>query len=135
MRSYSIHKRTPAKLGHISFVDKAMSTAELAALLGVHPTTIRKIWIPEGCPHTRGQNGHIMLNGLEIITWLKARQAKRLRFGKMQPDQAFCFTCRQVVNAQFTHIATNKVGRPMRMGTCTNCHKPVSRYLKREAHS
>lgn len=100
--------------------------SELAREIGCHRSTIYDSYIPNGCPHRRDRNGHIWIVGTDFAAWARATIQKR-KF-HMEPGQAYCMHCKQVVEMQPPITETEVKSAILKHGRCPQCFGEVARF-------
>jgi hypothetical protein len=100
------------------------TTNELANEIGVSARTVRRIYVPLGCPHTRNQQNHIMINGVAFREWYQGMYKKR----SPAEDEAFCLTCGNVVK-MVDPSPKELDGLFYVVARCPNCGRNVARFM------
>jgi len=102
--------------------------SEIADEIGVTYDTVKRSYVPAGCPVTRDESGRMWINGHAFAKWAnelhKERKPKR---AKLKENQAYCFHCREVVT--FKPKASRPINRWLEMvsGTCDKCKGNVNK--------
>lgn len=74
-------------------LDMMYSPKELAEEIGVSLDLIYRGYLPLGCPHERGRNNYISINGKAFLNWYENTYAKL----SLAEDETFCKTCKEAV--------------------------------------
>ena len=94
--------------------------SELADELKCRADTIRRVYIPAGCPHRRDAAGHLWIVGTEFRGWALAT----LKRGKipLSDDEVYCLKCNEPVKMT-GRLTVKPVNRYLEMvsGECPNC--------------
>lgn len=111
--------------------------AEIAALMGVTDKTVKRSYLPLGAPSVRDTTGHVMIPGPEFEAWAwdyyRTHNRKIHNQGKLKPGQAFCLSCRLVVDIQAVRETEDSRGVINVAGVCPGCGRLVKRFVKRKA--
>jgi len=100
------------------------TTNELANEVGVSPRLIRRVHVPLGCPHSRNQQNHIMINGVSFRNWYQGMYKKR----SPAKDEAFCLKCGDVV--KMVDPAPKELnGLSYVVAKCSYCGRNVARFM------
>lgn len=97
--------------------------SELAEELKINSRTLRD-WLEYGAPHTRDQDNHIWINGVEFSEWVVKVKKKKTAL-KMSENQGRCFKCRkivEIVNPKLSDVTGVVV---CISGECSNCGSKV----------
>jgi hypothetical protein len=71
-------------------IHRNYTVEEIANLFGIHKNTVRR-WIDDGL-ETLDQRRPLLVHGIELATYLRARRAKNKR--PCQPGEIYCVRCR-----------------------------------------
>lgn len=74
-------------------LDMMYSPKELAEEIGVSLDLIYRGYLPLGCPHERGGNNYISINGKAFLNWYENTYVKI----SLAEDETFCKTCKEAV--------------------------------------
>ena len=100
------------------------TTIELANEIGVSPRMVRRVYVPLGCPHTRNQQNHIMINGAAFRDWYQGMYKKR----SPAEDEAFCLTCGDAV--KMVEPSPRELdGLSYVVARCPICGRNVARFM------
>jgi len=107
--------------------DSEYTPDELATEIRFSVRQINRVYIPDGCPHRRDDQGQIWINGKAFREWMLERY-KKIR---LSPDQAFCLTCRRPVDIVDPAVREEDRLRFIE-SDCPHCGRRVARILKRK---
>ncbi len=71
-------------------LDMLYTPAEIAELLNFGRRQFYRVYIPAGCPHQRGENGHLWINGTLFRLWYLEQYPKTV----LTENEAYCLTCK-----------------------------------------
>jgi hypothetical protein len=111
-------------------LDSEYTPDELAREIGFSPRQINRVYIPDGCPHRRDQDGEVLINGKAFRDWALERYKKI----HLSPSQAFCRTCRRPVEI-IDPVAREKNRLRFIESDCPHCGRRVARILGRKKRS
>lgn len=106
--------------------------SEIAEEIGVTYDTIKRSYIPAGCPVSRDGSGRIWINGLDFVKWVRAnvseRHNKRKR-EKLPANKAYCVSCKKIVDFPVKPTAIKPVNRWLEImqAKCPVCGKTVNK--------
>jgi len=100
------------------------TTNELANEIGVSPRMVRRVYVPLGCPHTRNQQNHIMINGVDFRDWYQRMYKKR----SPAEDEAFCLICGDTVK-MVDPSPKELDGLSYVVAKCSNCGSNIARFI------
>ena len=110
-------------------LDMLYKPVELAEELGVSTDTVRRSYIPAGCPVTKDNTGHVWIHGTSFATWAKGliRQRTKKSRPKLAENRAYCLLCKCLVDFE------NPTARPINavlellQAPCPKCGKTVNK--------
>ena len=74
-------------------LDMLYTPAEIADVLEFGRRQFYRVYIPAGCPHQRGENGHLWINGALFRQWYLERYPKTA----LAENEVYCLTCKRPV--------------------------------------
>jgi uncharacterized protein with PIN domain len=98
--------------------------SELAAELGFNQDRVYMTYIRLGCPHERGNNRQIWINGKEFRDWYREHYQKPI----LQDDEAFCLTCRCPVEICEPE-RMSKGGLVFDLSNCPVCGRRIAKII------
>jgi hypothetical protein len=107
-------------------LDSEYTPDELAREIGFSVRQVYRVYVPDGCPHRRDEQGRIRINGRAFREWALERY-KRIH---LSPDQVFCLTCRRGVELRDPAVREEDCLRFIE-GDCPHCGRRVARILGR----
>lgn len=108
-------------------LDMLYKPSELADEISFSVRQVYRVYVPAGCPHERGPNGHILINGQAFKRWVEDVYRKP----KLSNDEAFCLTCKRPVSK--TVIKRMQKDRLVYdLCECPNCGRRIARIIDRK---
>lgn len=112
-------------------LDMQYKPSELADEIGVTYDTVKRSYIPAGCPVVRDGSGRMWIHGLSFADWARAAIAehKPKRREKLPANRAYCVSCRRVVAFPAKPEKIIPVNRWLEMAqaTCPECGKKINK--------
>lgn len=102
--------------------------AEIAQLLGLHVSTIRKNWLSQGCPHIKDSAGHVLIDGEQFLAWI-VQFAPHIN---LEEGEAYCFACGTPQPMKNQRLVTKKVR--LIEGDCPICGRKIYRFNKESVY-
>ena len=109
-----------------SLMDMMYTPSELAKEIGFDRRNVYRIYIPLGCPHKKGLNRQIWINGVELRNWILDIYRKK----ELLADEAFCIKCKMPVKMK-NPIEKESNGIIYFLCECPNCGRKISRIISR----
>ena len=103
------------------------TVGELAGIFKIPESTLRG-WLKVGVPHHRDEHGGIWINGSDFSKWVATNQEqRRTSRPRLNAEQAFCFSCNQIVIVLNPKVVSGKGKLRIFQGICSKCGKVVNR--------
>ncbi|MHA1974130.1 MAG: hypothetical protein ACTSW1_14120 [Candidatus Hodarchaeales archaeon] len=113
------------RLGRL--LDMPYKPSELAEEVGFNRHQVYRVYIPEGCPHTRDEKRYIWINGKEFREWYEETYP-RVSLAK---DETFCLTCKKAV--KIINPKRKQKGRlHYWISKCPNCGRKLARIITKD---
>lgn len=117
-------------------LDMLYKPAEIAEEIGVSLDTVKRSYMPAGCPTVKDTGGHVWIHGSSFRSWAeKLHRAKRKREGfhaKMPENQVYCLSCRKAVPLSENPERRMLKGRHVLqlVGICPECNHKTYKLRK-----
>jgi uncharacterized protein with PIN domain len=104
--------------------DMYYSPRELAEEIGINKDQFYMVYIPLGCPHERDTRNHILINGIDFLSWYCVTYKKI----KLQKNESFCKTCKKAVKISKQKIIQNGQTTYI-LSKCPNCGRCLTKII------
>jgi hypothetical protein len=108
-------------------LDMLYTPAEIADLLQFGRRQFYRVYIPAGCPHQRGENGHLWINGALFHQWYVEQYPKAI----LTENEVYCLTCKGPVPV-FQPETRQKGTYVYQASICPNCGRLLVKALSNE---
>ena len=107
-----------------SLMNMMYTPSELAEEIGFDRRNIYRIYLHLGCPHERGQNNRIWINGVAFRDWILNIYRKR----ELTTDEAFCIRCKMPIKMK-NPVQNESNGLVYFLCECPHCGRRISRII------
>ena len=112
-------RRNLAKL-----LDMLYTPSEIGEILGFGRRQFYRVYIPAGCPHERGENDRLWINGVAFRQWYLEKYPKIT----LAENQAYCLSCKQIIAVE--NPETRETGNYRYWSfICPNCGRRMSKAI------
>jgi uncharacterized protein YlaI len=107
-------------------LDMHYTPSEIGDILGFGRRQFYRVYIPAGCPHERGENDRLWINGAAFREWYFQQ------YPKIQIDEheAYCLACKKIVTVE--NPETKQTGNYRYWSfICPNCGHKMSKAISK----
>lgn len=111
-------------------LDMHYTPSEIGEILGFGRRQFYRVYIPAGCPHERGENDRLWINGAAFREWYFQQYPKVI----IEENEAYCLACKRIVIVE--HPETKQTGRYRYWSfICPNCGHQMSKSISKNGGS
>ncbi len=97
---------------------------ELSEEIGISKNQVYRVYLPNGCPHTKDSNNRILIHGVSFKSWYEITYKKI----HLEKNQAWCVSCKKVVVV--LNPERKQKGRTIyNLYDCPDCGKRIAKIV------